>query len=341
MSQIIKYCVDYFLKRNIMKVSTIENSFYVYKELNKKISLNQDIIEINYLSESPYPLNKTQIVAITEENSFYLWFNKGKGEYKYYLPEALLLFRQIIKKHADVIFLIEEDINKIIIVRNSNLISTFSKQSINKKDLELIKNQYSIDNLVTLNKEDYALFFEKSFNYLKISDFVSILNIKLDIKSLFNKIIHFSALPLFISVGIISIILIVYKSYLNTQNEELYSQYQESKLLTIKIRDKMENVENLNSVFNALSKEFEYKDKIIAISAVLRVSQELNVTLFYINSYNRNIDFIIKTENASKIPLFTNKLFETKLFSNIKNVSSQKLKNKLIKVTMNAILEHI
>jgi len=341
MSQIIKYFVNYLLEQKMMKLSIIEETFYIYKKLDKKVTLRQNIIELNYLSESPYPLNKTQIVAITEEDGFYLWFNKEKGAYRYYLPEALLLFRKIIKKHSSVIFIVNMDISKVIVVKDSQLISSFSKHNVSQKDLRLIESQYDIDNVVVLDKEEYSSFLEESFNHLKPNDIFNILDIKFDIKSLFNKTIHFSALPLFISVGVISLSLFVYNSYLDNQNQELHNKFKNSKLLTIKVRDKIENVDNLNKIFKTLSHEFDYKDKIMAISAIMQVSEELNVTIFYINSYNTNIDFIIKTQDTSKIPLFTNKLFETNFFSNIKNVSSQKVKGKVIKVTMNAKLEHI
>ncbi len=337
MSRIVENFINYLLKKNIIKLSKVEDSFFSYKRLDKKITLSKDIILLNYLSDSPYPPTETKIIAITEKDGFYLWFNKGNSEH--YLPEALLIFRQALKKYSDVIFIVTDNVDKVIIIKNKQLVSTFSKHVVTKKDLLVIKDEYSITKTVILDKEHYASYLKDSFKYLKFSDILNILNIKLDIKSFFNKFILFSAVPILISTFIIFISIAVYKIFLDKKNNELYKQYKSSKLLTVAIKDKIDSVEGLNRVFNSLSEEFKSEDKVIAISSIIHLSKELNMTIFYINSYDKNMDFIVKTNDSALIPIFTKRLFETKLFSNIKNVSSQKIKGKLVKVTMNATLE--
>ena len=337
MSKIIDKLTHYLLKKNIIKVSKVEDSFFLYKKLDKKIKLNQEIVSLNYLSESPYPLNKTKIIAITEKETLYLWFTKG--EFKHYLPESLLIFRKALEEYSDVIFIVNDKVTKVIVIKNSQLVSSFSKHTITQNDLLLIKDKYNITNIVTLNEKEYISFFKDSFRYLKLNDILSILSIKLDIKSLFNKIVLFSALPILISTIISLILIALYSNYLDNQNSKLYNRYKKSQLLTLPIKEKIDRVEDLNMVFSALSEEFKYEDKVMAISSIVKLTKDLNMTIFYINSYDKNIDFIIKTEESSKVPTFTKKLFETELFSSVKNISSQKIKGKLIKVTMNATLK--
>lgn len=337
MSGIIEKFTHYLLKQNFIKLSKVEDSFFLYKRLDKKITLSLEIISLNYLSDSPYPPRETKITAITEKDGFYLWFNKGNSEY--YLPEALLIFRQALKKYSDAIIIVNGAIDKVIVIKNKQLVATFAKDIILEKDLFLIKDEYALTKTVVLDNEHYASFFKDSFKYLKFNDIFNILNIKLDIKSFLNKFIIFSAVPILITTVIIFIFIAVYATYLDNQNKELYNRYKKSQLLTRTIKDKIERVEGLNMLFKSLSEEFKTEDKVIVISSIIRLSRELNMTIFYINSYDKNIDFIIKTEDSSQIPIFTKRLFKTKLFSNIKNVSSQKIKGKLVKVTMNATLE--
>lgn len=337
MSGIIDKFIHYLLKQNIIKLSKVEDSFFLYKRLDKKITLSQDIISLNYLSDSPYPPSETKIIAITEKDGFYLWFNNGNSDY--YLPEALLIFRQAIKKYSDVIFIVNDTVNKVIVIKNKQLVSTFSKHVINEKDLLMIKDEYALKKTVVLDKIDYESFLKDSFKYLRFKDILNILNIKLDIKSFFNKFVVFSAVPILITTVITFIFIAIYATYLDNENRQLYNRYKKSQLLTLDIKNKIDRVEDLNMVFNSLSEEFNAKDKVIAISSIIQLSEELNMTIFYINSYDKNMDFIIKTNDSSRIPIFTKRLFKTKLFSNIKNVSSQKIKGKLVKVNMNAILE--
>ena len=337
MSRVMDKFTHYLLKRNIIKISKIEDSFFSYKRLDKKIILNHDIISLNYLSDSPYSSSETRIIAITEKDGFYLWFNKG--ECTHCLPEALLIFRQVLEKYSNVIFIVNDQVAKIIVIKNRQLVSSFSKHTITQKDLLLIKDEYNLTKTVTLDKNQYISFFKDSFKYLKLNDILSILNIKLDIKSFFNKIVLFSALPILISTVISFILIALYSNYLDNQNSQLSNHYKKSQLLTLPIKKKIDREEDLNMIFNTLSEEFIYEDKVMAISSIVRLTKDLNMTLFYINSYDKNMDFIVKTEESSNIPTFTKKLFETELFSNVKNVSSQKIKGKLIKVTMNAILK--
>ena len=53
MGNIIENLIKYLLKKDIIKFFKIEDSFFLHKQLDKKINLSQDIIKLNYLQESP------------------------------------------------------------------------------------------------------------------------------------------------------------------------------------------------------------------------------------------------------------------------------------------------
>lgn len=337
MSSIIDRFVGYLLQRDIIELSKIEQSFFLYKKLDKKLKLSQEIILLNYLKESPYPSNETEITAIVDKDRLYLWFNRAtKG---YYLPEALLLFRQLSFEYSNVIFIIKGEIDKVVVIKDSVLVASFAKKTISDGDIALIKDEYFLDTIVVLDEKNYSTFLKNAFKFLKFSDIFHILNIKFDIKALFNRGVLVSALPIFITSIVLVVVVLGYSLYLKDGTQKLYKRYKKSQLLTVDIKEKINRNENLNEVFNALSDEFKYEDKVMALSEIIRNSDELNMTMFYINSYENNIDFIVKTEDSNKIPIYTKRLFETKLFSDVKNISSQKTRANEIKATMSAKLE--
>ena len=64
MYHIIETLFNYLIKKNIISISSFEESFFIYKKLDKKIKLTTEIIELNYGNESPYESNQLNITSI-------------------------------------------------------------------------------------------------------------------------------------------------------------------------------------------------------------------------------------------------------------------------------------
>jgi len=165
MSQIVNRVAHYLLKKDIIKLSKIEDSFYSYKRLDKRVTLNREVIALNYLSDSPYPTGETKIVVVSDRDALYLWYSRG--EFKHYLPEALLLFRNFSKKHDNLILIVHDEIDKIIVIKERELLSSFSKHSLGKHEMHLLQSEYAIEKIVTLEKESYQSALDDGFNALR------------------------------------------------------------------------------------------------------------------------------------------------------------------------------
>ena len=204
-----KKLFDYLTNRHILKFSSIEESFFIYKKLDKHIKLEQNILELNYLKESPFPFEKTMIVSISEEDNLYLWFYK-KDE-KRYFPEALLLFRSLVKEYSDGLFIFKDSVTKIVVIKDKRLIGSFVKEKVSAFDIKLMEEEFLLKDSQThiLETEEYHLFLKESFSSVRFSDFLQILNISIDFKSLINRTLVGFSLPLLIaSIPIIKFIIL-------------------------------------------------------------------------------------------------------------------------------------
>jgi len=333
MYHILETLFNHLIKKNIISVSPFEESFFLYKRLDKKVKLTREIIELNYGNESPYD-NKLNITSIFNNKNLYLWFHK-KDTVSKPLPSALLLFRSLAIKYKNTICIFKGEPNKILIIKNNQLVASFIKKNIHDRDIILMKEEYFVEDVEFFNENE----FKDGFKHLTYNDLLNILHLKMDFTKVMNDFIKWSALPFLISSIFLMFIIGGYDFYKQMGNEKLLEEYTHKKNLTQKMKDSITKNEELNEVFTILSNEFKYIDKAVVLSEILQISKDLNISLEFIRIEDMNVNFIVVTKNEEKIPLFTTKLFKTTLFNDVKNISSQKLRKVLTKATMQATLK--
>jgi hypothetical protein len=339
MDKVMEVLVNYLLKKQIIKLSYIENSFFLYKKLDKRVKLTSEVITLNYSSDSPYSLKNSTTSSVFDNKSLYLWFTKGSN--CRYLPEAYLLFRRLLRKYQNVIFIIEGNPNKVLIIKNSILIASFSKLTVSFLDKKLMEDEYQIDNIITLNKKEYENYLEDSLKFLTINDLLNILNIKIDIKEIFIKTVYFLSLPLLVSSIVTTLLLAGYSFYLDDKREALNKEFRANQQSNREVKRTIVRHENENELYPELLNEFRYVDKTVALSNILKITDESNMTMFYIKIYDKNVDFIVKTSNSSQIPSYIKKLFNTDKFEDVKNLNTRKIRDGIVEVTMNAKLKEV
>ena len=337
MNSIVESFTTVLLKKNIIELSHIEKSFFIYKKLDKSIKFTEEIIKLNYLKESPYSFDETHITSIVEGSNLYLWFNKNEN--KKYLPESLLIYKHLKKKYNNVICLIKGKQDKLIIIKESILFSSFSKKELSEQELFLLKKEYMIDEVLILKNDEYHNVLENSYASLSISDLFQVLNIQIDFKKFFSNTVQWLAFPFFLSSLFITLVLAGYNFYTEKKTDTLENIYKENQYLSRDMKDKLTDNELENITFNLLAEEFEYIDKTVGISTIIKITEEMNMTMHYIKVYNNQVDFIIKTKNQFDIPIYVKKLFNSSKLVDIKNLSSQNLRDKRVQVRMSAKLK--
>jgi len=335
---IVETVVNRLLNKNILKFSKIEDSFFLYKKLDKNIKPTSETISLNYTKESPYSLEDTKIVSVLDYPHLYLWFYKDSSKQRF-LPEAILFFRSLVEEYKNVIFIIDGDVDKVLVIKESVLVASFAKRDIRPIDIKLIKDEYFLDEVMSIKEDEYSEFLESSLKHLQYSDLLNLLDIKIDIKALFNRIVEWSAVPILISSILLLLTIGGYNFYEKEKNQKLFEQHQKSKLTTTEIRRDIKRHEDLGELFTSVSEEFKYVDKVMVLSKIMKTAEEMNITMQYVRMYNQNVEFIIFIKDAEGVPRYIKKLFDSNLFEDVKNISSQKLRDKSTKATINAKLK--
>ena len=335
MKNLMENLISLLMRKKIIKFSNIEDSFFLHKQLDKKSKLTTEIIDLNYRDESPYVSKESGITSVLSEEHLYLWFNRDKQKY---LPEGLLLFRGLLSNYNSVCCLIKAKVDKVVVIKEGVLLSSFSKKIFTQSDIELMKNEFMINKVLIIKEDDYDAFLQKSYSKVKFHDLFNILKVEIDFKNLLSKAIKWVALPLFIASIVIAISMGGYSYYLEREKNKLFDIYQHKKEATSTLKEALEKNDYKNMQFNALLGELTYNQKTLAISSIIQVTDEMNITMQYIKAYNNKVEFIIKTDNQSIIPVYVKKLFNLKYFKEVKNVSSFKLHDKRIQITMTAEL---
>jgi hypothetical protein len=321
----IEIIFNYFLKKKTIHLAPMNQTFFIYKYLDKKINLTQEIIALNYSKESPYGEEKASITSIIEDKDLYLWFHKPSLEMKKYLPLSLLLFRHLVAKNSTSIALFEGKVNKILVVKNNKLLSAFEKRSVSERDILLIKEEYMIDKVDRFSEDEYFRFLKKSYQYLTFKDLLSILKFQFDIKTAFNALVKWLSFPLLLTSILISVGLWASSFYIDHQTEELKKNSKQGNTSIRIINQKLTKNQQLNELFMELQKEFKYANKVEALLEILKVTKEMNMSINLLHMNDENINFTVKTENEADIPQFTTQLFKTDCFVDIKNISSRKV----------------
>jgi len=336
---LIKYFVDYLVRQEKIYLADIENSFFIYKKLNKKVKLDSTIIKLNYSNESPYTGKIFNTTSIIENNNLYLWFHKETLEIKKYLPVGLLLFRQLVAINANSVSIFEGESNKVVVIKDGVLLASFKKQKISKQDIMLIKEEYLLSSVKIYDKNEYASFLEKSYTYLTYSDIGRILEVNINIKNIFTSLVRWTAFPFLLSAIVISLVLAGYNFYIEEENKSIISNSKKTQVSINKIIGNIKKNKRSNELFTEIHNEFKYASKREALFYILEVNKEMNMTINLIRMSDDNINFFIKTEDESQIPLFVTKLFQKNLFIEVKNISSVKVQKKWTKAQIKAKLK--
>lgn len=333
-----KKLFDYMVSRKLFKLFYIEESFFLFEKLEREINLSQELLRLNYLKLSPYPPEKTNLTAILQEKSLYLWFYHDSNIRK--LPEALLLYRYFNQKHSDGIFVFKSDNDKVIVLKDNVLVASFSKKRIAEFDVKLALDKFYLNEnqVIYIEENEYKDILNRSFDALKLKDILNLLNISFDIGEFFKKAISFTALPLLISTIILSLLLFAYQSYNEMEYERLFNVYKEKQSNTADIKDEAEQYEGYNEVYENLAKEFRIGDKAVALFRIIKETKDQNLTLSFIRMNDADITFEVRTTETEKIPVYVKELFASGLFADVKNTSTVNMKKSEVKVTMQAIL---
>ena len=286
--------------------------------------INKDIVRLNYSYLSPF--KESEILFLKEKDILYLWFvksDKVNDKSIIYIPEGFLLFRRFNKNNDAII------INKIksgvciIVVKDGFLVAQFVKNSVDEKIVDMLKREYSLENVKVINVS-YSI----DFDWLSLEDIFRFLSyLDFNATSVVRYIYEQLKAPAIIFLLLINIYSFLMYRYI----------YSSINAKTIELKELRNKNRDIKEKFNYLEKESKFFKQFYnselkypsVYSTLLSVSKSVSLSNGKISMYRQFRDTINMLVKASSTSAIVSNIVKTKMFDDVNVVSvSQDSKDK-------------
>ncbi len=235
-----KKLLDFLLNRGILNILYIRESFFRKIDFQEPVKMNEEAVRLNYSNLSPFP--KSSIIYKNEGKTLYIWFYKDENlsKSKIVIPEAYLIYKAF--KNEDAIVIVKDEFLKIVVIKDSQILSQSIKREFDEKYIKLLKKEYGIDKEIVLDKKEYEDILSNSFYSLSLFDILKFGHFEID-KSFWSRLLERMALPVLVIVFFIIAIEYIEYFYIKTQIASKTKEYRELKKQNDQIRSEIRDLE--------------------------------------------------------------------------------------------------
>jgi len=306
-------------KYNLITLLPFTNTFFYTTKLQKKVKLSSELLKINYVKYSPFV--NPNIITLTSDEQLMIWFYNKKIETPIVVPESYLLFKELNKNNQDAIYIVHDTIIKILIIKESHLISAFTLNTVGEESILLSMDEYNISKRVDIQLQEYQILKQSSLQKLTLSDIYHFNQLNFDRKTLLPKFVDYAAYP--ITALIVFAILVSYtqEKLLISKIENLKETYTREKTKNQEIKTFIKNHnKKVKKWQNFVKKELTYVSPIALLTSLYSIfDDDIRAHLVDV-SINSN-KMLVKIATDENPILFLNKL------NNIKYISSVIIQN--------------
>jgi len=317
-------------KYNFITILPFEDTFYYVAPLLKKINFSKELLRLNYVKYAPY--KNPNIVSLTQNSSLMLWFYKVSIDTTVIVPESYLAYKELRTRQEDALYVIHDTSIKILIIKDSKLLSAFTLDAIDNNTIALSMDEYQVSLRVDIEKLEYEGLKERALNSLSIQEFYKFNQLDLDKRSIFKKFVDKASYP--VSAMIIFAVLVSYiqssvlKSQINDLTQEYIQKKDKNKEIKKFIKEHNHQVKKWK-VF--IDEELVYVEPIAILDSLYNIFEESEKANLVDVSLSEN-KMNVKIQTDMNPVIFLNRLNEVKYFSRviIENTHKQRNKTKII-----------
>ena len=303
----------YFLSKFIYLLP-IEESFFFKVKFEKKVKLNNELINLNYKKNAPY--RNPFFTKLMEEKDLYIWFYEQENNSKIVIPEAYLLTEYYKEKNPNALLSIQTTSSYlIVIIKDSFLLNSYSIMQRDEHLIEMEMHKHALSSWREINQDEYIESKDKALKNLKFKDLYKWTEINTDNSNLLPKMVNKFAYPFAFLLFFIIFIELYHLNGVESRLKEVETVYREAKSKNNEIRERI-NSENLKeqkwidfvhaelpyanslAVFMEISKAFEGKAFIFKGFSIVGSKLKLDI--------ETKEDFIVALKILNKIPSLKN-----------------------------------
>ena len=302
-------------KYNLITILPFQDTYFHASALHKNIKLSNDLLRLNYLKHSPF--TNPNIITFTQEKSLMIWFYKQEVNTTIVIPESYLLFKELKDTHTNAIYVIHDEIVKVLIIKESRLVSAFTLAVLDESAIAISMDEFQISKRVDMDSSEYAKLKTNALASLRFKDLYQFNQLDLDKKTLLNRFVDYASYPL---AGLIAFAILVsyaQESVLNAEIENLKESYEIEKSKNTEVKEYIkEHNANVKKWKGFVSKELVYVGPIVLLESLYGIFKEEENAHLVDVTINANKMSIKLTTDKSPV-VFLNRLNEIKYFSSV------------------------
>lgn len=317
-------------KYNFITVLPFQETFLHASTLHKNVKLSKELLRLNYLKYSPF--TNPNIITFTQEKSIILWFYKQAVQTPVVVPESYLLFKELKNRQANAIYVIYDDVVKVLIIKESLLVSTFTLEALDDNAIAISMDEFQIFKRVDISADEYSALKASALASLNVKELLQFNQLNLDKKILLNRFVEYASYPV---AGLIAFAILVsytQESMLKREIESLKETYKVEKSKNQEIKELInEHNSEVRKWESFASNELAYVEPITLLESVYSIfKDEENAHLVDLSITTNKMSLKITTDKNPVV--FLNRLNEIKYFSSviIQNTHAPKNSMKII-----------
>lgn len=294
--------IQLLLKYDVLKVISMQESFFKVSTLTKKVKLSPELIRLNYEKLSPI-VNPT-ILSYKEESVIYLWFLKQQHpNEKILIPESFLIYKALRDK-SDGVFIFKTVPKQIYVLKQRRLQSAFvSYEATDSTSIDIVKDEYDLTDIQILDEKEHDKVLQRELERLTLPELFAFMQFKMDKENLKKFFVQKLTYPLVSVLFIYMFVSYAQGYFMQKKADILTKEYQtlKAKNADVKsaIRTHNQEVERLEQFFTT---EFEPVEPFKAsydLYKIITSQDEATVNFFSVT--NGIVKIKIKTnDNAIK-----------------------------------------
>lgn len=321
------------LKYNFIKIIPFEDTFFYTSTLPKNLRFSQDLLKLNYSKYSPF--EDPNILSSFKNEQLMIWFYKIPVKESVIIPESYILFNELKKQNKDAVYILNDDIVKILVIKKNKLLAIFTLDSLDETILNLSMDEYQISNKINIEKKEFNQIYKEALNNLTLREIYQWNQLSLDTKSISKKLVSKVSYPLSALVLFTILVNYIHNSNLKNDIKILKDKYFIVKNKNNDLRaDIKQHNKDMEQWEEFIYKELIYPDSISLLNSIYSIFKEDEVVT--INSMTINSGkMILRLETDLSPILFLNRLNNIIYFSQVVIGNTHKPKKGLKSITYN------
>jgi len=302
-------------KYKLIKILPFQDTFFHALSLPKKITLSKELLALNYAKYAPY--KSPNIIDLLQDNYLMLWFYQKELPETIIIPESYAIFKELVLLNEDAIYVMQDDIVKIIVIKDKKLLNAFVLHELDDVTIKLSMDESQVFKRVNIEKGEYESILKKSLNAISFKDFYAFNRIDLDKKTLLNKLVNKASYPLALLIVFTIFVSFTHEYLLESKITKLQNIYKAKRAKNKEIQRyiKSHNME-IKKQNSFAKKELLQIPSMLLLDSIYSIFKGKDKAHLIDVSINTN-KIAVKIQTDVNPVIFLNRLNEIKYFSRV------------------------